>query len=433
MTRSGKKLQQFFAAWLHVLRIPGLDGPSNRANMGLFHHFISSIGTSAPLPEPHQGPSPPGAAVDPFAPIGNTRTPVRDQRPIDVFSEKGFYLSEFRGRTLAIAARAEDLARPEPLAELLGELRDNTTRCVLLSTADAPLARLTGEPGLLAGSERLEGSVWRAFAKRPHVGVRVEDGDAFAAACGATALRLGLSKLMWIDPGGGLRRSDGSRDSFVDLRDLRLILAEGAPAESPARRRLLGSIERALEAGLAAVNLSTLEGLADELFTYAGSGTLFTREGYMVVRRLGLDDYDAAHDLVGRGVAEGYLAERSPEEIEEVLASGFGAFVEGYHLAGVGALLEHGRSGVGEIACLYTLTRFLGEGVGGHLVRFALDRARERGLSHVFACTTSERVESFFARQGFRPVEPEALPAEKWQSYDPDRKRRVRCLQIQVE
>jgi hypothetical protein len=35
MTRHGKKLQQFFAGGLHM---PGVDGPPNRANMGLFHH-----------------------------------------------------------------------------------------------------------------------------------------------------------------------------------------------------------------------------------------------------------------------------------------------------------------------------------------------------------------------------------------------------------
>ena len=56
-----------------------------------------------------------------------------------------------------------------------------------------------------------------------------------------------------------------------------------------------------LEAGLPAVNICSAEGLAEELFTYAGSGTLFTRDRYMSVRRLGIDDFDAAHDLIHRG------------------------------------------------------------------------------------------------------------------------------------
>ena len=57
-------------------------------------------------------------------------------------------------------------------------------------------------------------------------------------------------------------------------------------------------VEAILSAGVAAVNLCRLDGVADELFTYDGSGTLFTREGYVAVRRLGFDDYDAATDLI---------------------------------------------------------------------------------------------------------------------------------------
>jgi N-acetylglutamate synthase-like GNAT family acetyltransferase len=241
-------------------------------------------------------------------------------------------------------------------------------------------------------------------------------------------VRLGISKLVWLDPEGGLRRRDGRRDSFIDLEELRGMLRDGACDESPPRVALLGEIESALAAGLPAVNLCSAEGLGDELFSYAGSGTLFTRERYIRVRRLTLDDFDAANDLVTRGVAEGYLAPRSPEEVERVLASGFGAFVEGHHLAGIGALLGHEGDAVGEIASLYTLTRFLGEGVGGHLVSFAVAQARERGCRYVFACTTSDRVATFFEREGFERAPGEAIPPEKWHGYDPARRSRVACL-----
>ena len=152
--------------------------------------------------------------------------------------------------------------------------------------------------------------------------------------------------------------------------------------------------------------MCTLEGLPDELFTYAGSGTLFTEQRYVVVRKLGLDDFDAASDLIARGTSEGYLAPRTQEQLDAVLASGFGAFVEGYHLAGIGALLVDDPGGCAEVASLYTLTRFLGEGVGGHLVAYALARAQERGLAYVYACTTSERVGGFFQLHGFRAVGP---------------------------
>ena len=195
---------------------------------------------------------------------------------------------------------------------------------------------------------------------------------------------------------------------------------------------ILVDIEAMLSAGVSAVNLCTVDGVADELFTYNGSGTLFTSGNYLDVRPLGLDDFDAAVDLIERGMTGGYLAPRTPEQIERVLASGFGAFVGGNHLAGVGTLLTYDSDRVAEIACLYTLTRFLGEGVGGHLVRFASEAAKRDGCSYLFACTTSERVFAFFERNGFRCIDAETLPAEKWRDYDPARRANARCLRLDL-
>ena len=110
------------------------------------------------------------------------------------------------------------------------------------------------------------------------------------------------------------------------------------------------------------------------------------------------------------------------------LASVFGD-VDLDQLEGLAEILG---SDLAEIASLYTLTRFVGEGVGGHLVRHAVESARERGLAGVFACTTSERVAGFFAQHGFEPVPSEALPASKWQGYDPERRQRLRCVRTRL-
>jgi N-acetylglutamate synthase-like GNAT family acetyltransferase len=81
-----------------------------------------------------------------------------------------------------------------------------------------------------------------------------------------------------------------------------------------------------------------------------------------------------------------------------------------------------------EIASLYTLTRFIGEGVGSHLVRFAAERASDRACRFIFACTTSPRVEAFFERNGFRKVDSGEVPETKWRAYDPARRAQVACL-----
>lgn len=355
--------------------------------------------------------------------------PIDDART-QSFSEKGFYLQEFRGRTLAIAVQASDLRTPEPLRAVVAELAAHGGRVCILSTERAHLDALLEGRVLSAAMPRLEGEVWRELRRSGALGLVIGGSLAFAPASRDVALRLGVRKLVWLDRDGGLLDPSGARLSFVHLEELQLHLAtEGTKAR---RLALLREVERMLVGGIPAVNVCTLEGLADELFTYAGSGTLFTRERYMRIRPLGIDDFDAADDLVRRGVDEGYLAPRSEAEIDDVLASGFGAFVEGTHLAGIGALLVDGASRVAEIASLYTVTRFLGEGVGGHLVSFAVERAEEKGLRAVFACTTLEGVGAFFLRNGFREVPQEDVPASKWRGYEPERRARVRCFRREL-
>lgn len=346
---------------------------------------------------------------------------------ITPFSEKGFYLAEFRGRTLVVAVPPEQLGDPTALERVSAELAANATRVVLVSQGSEVFDAVPDTPVLSVAAPRLEGAIWHALRSAGRVGVAIDDAKSFASETAATALRLGVSKLVWIDRAGGLRGRDGERLSFVHRDELREYLA-APPDPTDRRMELLRETEKALDAGLHAVNLCSAAGLADELFTYAGSGTLFSLDRYVEVRRLGIDDYDAADDLISRGVDEGYLAPRSPEEIERVLANGFGAFVEGHHLAGIGALLRWPDEPVGEIVSLYTLTRFLGEGIGAHLVEAACVRAAELGCEAVVAVTTSDRVVGFFERNGFERVTDADIPAEKWRGYDPARRVRAHCL-----
>jgi N-acetylglutamate synthase-like GNAT family acetyltransferase len=341
------------------------------------------------------------------------------------FTERAFYLADFRERTLAIAGDADALADPAPVRSVFAELAENRTRVALLTT-DAALARALDTPVVALPRERALGSVWRALRSSTRIALLIDPG-AFPSACRELAVNLRLSKLVFLDPLGGLVREDGARLSFVDLEELAGLRADPA-AEVSRRSALLGEIDAALRGGVAAVNLCTAAGLDEELFSYAGSGTLFTVGRYVDVRPLGIDDFAAASHLAARGVAEGYLAPRSESEIDRVLANGFGAFVERSHLAGIGALVPHPESRTGEIASLYTLTRFLGEGIGGHLVAALCQVARERGYSCVFACTTSERVAGLFERNAFQRVDPGAIPGEKWRDYDPARRTRVLCL-----
>ena len=351
--------------------------------------------------------------------------------PGAAFSEREFYLQEFRGRTLAIACPVALLREPAGLVEVVATLARHGTRVLVISSRRAALESVVGEHVIPASARALETVVWRALRQSPGVGLLAAGRTPFAAQCRELAIRLGVFKLVWIDPGGGIVDRSGRRLSFVHRDELRELLAARRRI-SRRRRALLRKVDAMLMGGVPAVNVCDLAGLEQELFTYSGSGTLFTRKRYIAVRELGLDDFDAAYDLIDRGVAAGYLAARPSREIDRILAHGFGAFVEGRHLAGIGALLVDGDARVGEIASLYTVTRFLGEGVGQHLVAHALRRARALRLHWVFACTTQERVGTFFERQGFEVAAPDELPARKWRGYDRGRRRRLRCYRRAV-
>lgn len=352
------------------------------------------------------------------------------------FSEREFYLAEFRRRTIGIAwPETEPLIR-KPLTDVVDLLVANGSRIVILSPQEEVALIGSASPAIDFGEANFAPLLWRRLRDRGHAGLLISS-ESFEADCRSAALTLRLAKVVWIQSNAPIQRTDGEgRVSVVDLAHLELLLAdrggEGDPALriQPGRKSLLAAIRDMIDGGIPSVNVCAAEQLAEELFTYAGAGMFFTRDRYAEVRPLTIDDFDPASDLITRGEADGYLVPRDSESRDAVLAHGLGVFIEGRYLAGIGAILPHPSENAGEIASLFALTRYVGEGVGSQIVRYAIDRARREGLAYLFSCTTSDRVEAFFVRHGFRLVSPDDVPKAKWDAYDPERLSRVRCLRF---
>ncbi len=363
--------------------------------------------------------------------------------PVRTFSEREFYLEEFHGRTIGIAWPAEESPESEPLASVIDELVNNESQVVLLSPLDEVLAIAGGGPPVDLDEENAGPRLWRRLRENGSAGMRIS-ADRFESDCERAVLMLRLSKLVWIQSTPPVERTEGSgRISVVDLAHLEpLVSPDAGPAPvgpgsqalqvTPGRRSVLDTIRRMIEGGVSAVNVCAAPDLALELFTYAGAGIFFTRNRYAEVRRLAIDDYDPAHDLIARGEADGFLVPRGAEARDAVLAHGVGVFIEGQYLAGVGALLPYESDHSLEVASLFALTRYVGEGAGGHIVRYAIEHARQQGLRYVFGCTTSERVKTFFENHGFRNVGADEVPKQKWDDYDPERRARLHCLRFDL-
>lgn len=405
--------------------------------------------------------------------------PARRPSPIDSFDEKQFYLDEFRNKTLLFAALAEDLKGErdyDDLAAIVRALLPNDTRVIVLvgsltgQDGERIVARLKRRLGPMIFSEDLPGidasrrsrlliynpidasafdssetatsllsRLWNTLRSVPlFIGVgSFADHQALRMFAKEVACRLRVHKLVLLEPEGGLIGGDGKRLSFMDEPTLEALLDAGEAEFTGLSKRLetVEAVRAALLAGVANVNLCSLAGAASELFTYEGSGTLFTLQDYCTVERLCIDDYEEVEKLITRGQREGVLKPRTPEEVAALMVNGYGAVVGAHHLAGICSLLvteEYRAANAGEITGLYTMTRFKGEGIGVRLVRRVVQDARDAGLKYLFAITTEERAQGFFERQGFRRVGLDAVPQSKWMSYEPDRLPRVAVFRYEL-
>lgn len=369
------------------------------------------------------------------------------------FAEKDFYLDEFHGKSLLFVGRAAEIQTNEDIEafkEVCRALLKNETRVLLLiETANtkkdqrhiAALHRLLTlrnrakfPPPITLSADTTEEvlltRVWSILRSSPlFVGVWPVQPEQTVLTCAQKiATRLRVYKLVILDPIGGID-AGGSRISFMNGPVLAELLRQGEAEWTGLghRRFLLETIRETLEGGVTSVSLCPIAGLGHELFTYEGCGTFFTLTDYCRVEQLGIDDFHEVETLLERGEREGYLKARSPGEIDHLLLHGYGARLGAApgDLAGFCALLPYCAENAGEIAGLYTITRFQGEGIGNRLVTHMIEEGKKRGFAYLFAVTTQEGAQRLFERHDFRRVTPEAVAAAKWRGYDSERKKHI--------
>lgn len=325
--------------------------------------------------------------------------------------ERRFYLEQFTGRALVVAAR--DGTEAGVVAACVADLVAQGVRVVQLGLADGADAApwRPDDEGTVA--------VWRGLRDGGHVALALPSGTDVLAAGVDLAVRLRAFKLVLLASDQPRPSGAARPESFLSL-DATEVAGEG--------HRALAA--RALAGGVATVNLCHPADVAEELLTYAGAGTCFTMGAYTRVERLGIDDFPQVAELIERGVEEGYLKARDPDAVARLVVNGYGARVGDHHLAGFAALLTepYADAALGEVCALTTISRFAGGGVGAQLVDRMLRAAAAAGLDGVFACTTSDQAAGFFRRLGFVEVPQGEVPAAKWAGYDPVRRPAVRAF-----
>jgi amino-acid N-acetyltransferase len=347
-------------------------------------------------------------------------------------AERAFYVDEFAGATIVVSLST---VGPEVLVAVeraASSLRSGGSRLVAVAGSDAgEVARRLGSTAVVLDAPvgpppaTWIAELWIHLADRSQVVVAVRPG-AEAATAARLGAAVGARKVVLTDPGGGWGRPPRSFADIATHADaLRTQLADRQGGA------IVAALTEALAGGVENVNLCRPADLDRELFTFDGSGTLFTSGGYVALDDLGVDDLDAVERLVAQGVADGLLRPRPRTEVARLAISGLGARVLGSgHLAGIVSLETepYVAEQAGEIASLYTVSRFSGAGAGALLVDGALERARELGLRSVFAVTVSDAAAAFFERRGFAEVAHEDVPPAKWVGYDAARREVARAF-----
>jgi amino-acid N-acetyltransferase len=153
----------------------------------------------------------------------------------------------------------------------------------------------------------------------------------------------------------------------------------------------------------------------EEVFTHAGSGTLFTEDYPNILRPAIEGDVREIMAIMQPYVAEGALKPVTEEELLKVVRSFMVYSVNG-QIVCAAALIPYGNSC--ELGKLCTLPRFQARGRARALVLALIDEARKQGRDAIFALTVQPYVGEFFEKLGFVQVPREELPDEWKKGYD---------------
>ena len=250
-----------------------------------------------------------------------------------------------------------------------------------------------------------------------------------------------------------LRAEEVARDVAVELRAAKLVfLAEDAAlpdAAAPLRELTLKEAEALLarrregarastraDAFLAAAAHACRNGvqrahlldrgtdgaLLLELFTRDGVGTMVSADTYDATRPATLSDIGGILELIAPLQAEGWLAERSRENLERDIGRYIVVERDGA-VIGCAALFSYPESDMAELACLAVEEGYRNAGRGDVLLEAIEREARGTGAARLFALTT--RASHWFKERGFRDGRVDELPPSRRHAYNPARRSKV--------
>jgi amino-acid N-acetyltransferase len=158
------------------------------------------------------------------------------------------------------------------------------------------------------------------------------------------------------------------------------------------------------------------EGLLAEVFSNEGIGTLIYANEYQQIRRAMKKDVRSILQLTKNSVASEELVKRTRVSIEKQLSDYYLFEIDKNPVACV-ALHSYPEQQKAELAFLFVSPSHENQGIGRKLMQFTENRARELGMSELFALST-QAFTYFQSKAGFLEGVPEDLPPARRERYD---------------
>ncbi|AIO41929.1 amino-acid N-acetyltransferase [Burkholderia sp. AU19243] len=244
----------------------------------------------------------------------------------------------------------------------------------------------------------------------------------------AAAIALRADKIIFLTEAPGIVDDEGvliremSLDAAAELLDSGNIQGDDAFFLKHSIRACRGGVTRAH------LIPQSLDGsMLLELFLHDGVGTMISYENLESLREATPDDVGGILALIEPLESDGTLVRRGRHQIERDIDH-FSVIEHDGVLFGCAALYPYQQEKIGEMACLTVAPEAQGSGDGERLLKRIEQRARARGLTHIFVLTT--RTEHWFLKRGFVKVSVDDLPEDRRKLYNWQRKSLVLMKQL---
>ena len=239
----------------------------------------------------------------------------------------------------------------------------------------------------------------------------------------ATATALSAEKLVFFSD-APVEDQEGERLPELTAQESAELLARGNRLTADTRLYLAHAVE-AVRGGVQRAHVISRKmpgALLIELFTHEGSGTMITADKVVRLRQAKIDDAGGILKLIEPLEEDGTLVRRGRELLEREITR-FSVIEHDGVIIGCAALYPLASARAGELACLGVRPDYRDAGYGERLLRQIESQAKTRKMKKLFVLTT--RATHWFIERGFAEAKVEALPKEKKDLYNYQRRSKV--------